>query len=463
MNTTDLGYETQDDFDDVFIITLSPGMDIRDSLDEYAQKFILIGDGLNDEEYELQAIISTNYVRSQRTQEIENQSRTIKWNGQCYCRHGENHSSWWHQSRKDPMCLQNLYGAYTPPDLVTNLNATQIIVYIRTRKKEMEVMRKAFFKYMGGQQHCQCKNHRTPLIPSPQGKELRCSIKNCKRQAYLRCPDIFCETSICKRCFESITQSDDVNYVPLDTDSSDEDSKSDGDSLSSIDDNGWSDDEIFHRNLGDHDEDDSSDDGSTSSGSGSDSDEDVGDNDSSIIGSDNDSSSGASNTFAFNAVASNTVRSNTIASNTAASKSGDWREDQYEDQYEEEDFDKIRGDNDDNNLDWDRFDVLQSDRLEPNDYDNFISAPAYPDIPLEDRIESTGPMPTTNTGDITVNVIPMRSGEYVTGHVIMNQVGSSCSREKYHIEGYSSQKYFLQRFVSTQLAINLFHFYIQRE
>lgn len=59
-------------------------------------------------------------------------------------------------------------------------------------------------------------------------------------------------------------------------------------------------------------------------------------------------------------------------------------------------------------------------------------------------------LPTTNAGDLPIEIKEKQGiGRHVSGHVILNQIGSLLSRQKHKIRSFSGQKHFLQRLCST--------------
>ena len=69
---------------------------------------------------------------------------------------------------------------------------------------------------------------------------------------------------------------------------------------------------------------------------------------------------------------------------------------------------------------------------------------------------------TTNAGDFPVNVVQDKVRDTVTGHVILNQVGSCVNRQNQSIEGTSRQQHLLQGWCASIPGKN-HHYYYRRQ
>ena len=71
-------------------------------------------------------------------------------------------------------------------------------------------------------------------------------------------------------------------------------------------------------------------------------------------------------------------------------------------------------------------------------------------LDLDDVIPMSDCIPTTDSAEQAVTVQQQSvKGKYISGHVILNQCGSLLTRNNHRIVGYSNQKSFLERIVST--------------
>ena len=85
---------------------------------------------------------------------------------------------------------------------------------------------------------------------------------------------------------------------------------------------------------------------------------------------------------------------------------------------------------------------------EEDNIDDFVVVPDDDDIPSDEVFPEY--FPTTYAGDRAYVVKEdVQHGQYVSGHVIMNQCGSLLNREHKGIIGSKYQKYYLQRIAST--------------
>ena len=117
------------------------------------------------------------------------------------------------------------------------------------------------------------------------------------------------------------------------------------------------------------------------------------------------------------------------------------------DEYENEISNEFESDNDSCVTNNELIDMLLQP-FEDDDLDNFVTVGEDTDI-ITENIEYDE-LPTTTAGDVAFTVHEERpKGQYVSGHVIMNQCGSLLNRNEKQISGYRSQKQFIQRIAST--------------
>ena len=104
-------------------------------------------------------------------------------------------------------------------------------VYVVEKTPDMAKMRNALLRYIGGQTHVLCSEHKLPLIVAKDsvGKcylHVNGSLEYCNRKLYLKCPDFGCKSGLCKRCYQQ-PDDDDVVYInPPDVDLEDDTSHS---------------------------------------------------------------------------------------------------------------------------------------------------------------------------------------------------------------------------------------------
>ena len=132
-----------------------------------------------------------------------------QWNGTIFSRHNRS-SKYWTQMRRKKLVLQSGNEIQIPPNEFI-ISA----VFVRTNITNMIEKRNEFLKYMGGQNHVLCRKHRYPLITSSCSTST-CSIDGCGNKDYLRCPDVYCSCTICKKCYEKMDRNE-INTIGDDT------------------------------------------------------------------------------------------------------------------------------------------------------------------------------------------------------------------------------------------------------
>mgnify|MGYP006062202921 CR=1 FL=1 len=86
--------------------------------------------------------------------------------------------------------------------------------------------------------------------------------------------------------------------------------------------------------------------------------------------------------------------------------------------------------------------------LNHEDFDDFLTAPGDPDIMNNGEdddvlVTENNGIPTTDAGEVYYEIQQKASrGNYINGHVILNQLGSVMDRWHSCITGYASQKHF---------------------
>ena len=130
-----------------------------------------------------------------------NPTTVHQWNGTVFSRHNRS-SKYWSQKRLQQISLHAGNDPRIPPG-----ESIIVAVFVRTTITNMVKKRNDFLKYMGGQNHVLCDEHRYPLITSYLSKS-NCSIDGCRNKDYLCCPDIYCESAICKRCYDSLNKNE---------------------------------------------------------------------------------------------------------------------------------------------------------------------------------------------------------------------------------------------------------------
>ena len=124
-----------------------------------------------------------------------------QWNGTIFSRHNKS-SKYWTQKRRKKYFLQLGSEIQIPLD-----ESIITVVFVRTNITNIIEKRNDFLKYMGGQSHVLCREHRYPLITS-SCSTTTCSIDGCGNRDYLRCPDVYCSCAICKKCYEKMDRNE---------------------------------------------------------------------------------------------------------------------------------------------------------------------------------------------------------------------------------------------------------------
>ena len=153
-------------------------------------------------QFEITVICSTSTVNN----------NSNKFNADVFARHGNQHKSWWFQSRNDFLRRQldenDCIASYLLP------HQSYTLMFCRIDKPDVESLRGEYLSYLGGQRKCKCGDHKLSLIRSFE-KLCKCNICN-ERYEYYRCPSIKCKSCICKNCFNLIENNNDDNTVLID-------------------------------------------------------------------------------------------------------------------------------------------------------------------------------------------------------------------------------------------------------
>ena len=147
--------------------------------------------------FELRVLISMNNVDPDN-----------EWDGTIFSRHsGPNHQSWWYHNRKFNHSVQTrgrIIADYT-------YNDTIVAAYVRIQSKDITYYLNEFMKYIDGQSHVQCRQHRLPMIwSSAQSNKCACT----KKERYM-CAQLNCDICICHDCFDDFNF-EEISYVPTD-------------------------------------------------------------------------------------------------------------------------------------------------------------------------------------------------------------------------------------------------------
>ena len=268
---------------------------------------------------------------------------------------------------------------------------------MRIQSKDMTLYRNDFMKYIGGQSHVQCREHRLPMIWSSD-RFNKCA---CTNQERYMCAQFDCNICICYQCFDKLNP-DVISYFPTD------------DIVNTID---------------------------TEIESDVNSDE-------SII-SVSSTSEESSVEFSVESISEFVNDDDDNNNNNNNNNNDDDDTDDDDDDTENESISNTHNDIDDESED----DLLFGNDDNDNELDNFLTCNELPDIDFLDQevIEDIqDAIPTTDAGDRPLEIREVSpSGQYISGHVLLNQVGCLLNRPKHLLKSYSTQKKFLQQIVST--------------
>ena len=139
------------------------------------------------------------------------------WDGKIYCRHGgECHPEWWVLQTKHNFFMQ----LNSPIQDDISIENVEVYVYVKKHCTDMNMIRDQFMSYIGGQSRIQCTKHRMPFIVSKENKccyqHVEGSSDLCGRKIALRCPDLHCNSGMCKKCEGKIPLSGNIFISPHD-------------------------------------------------------------------------------------------------------------------------------------------------------------------------------------------------------------------------------------------------------
>ena len=85
-----------------------------------------------------------------------------------------------------------------------SLDKVEVCVYVKKHSRDITNIRDEFMSYIGGQSCIQCTKHRMPFVVSKDNKSCYQHVEGsndlCGRKISLRCPDLQCNSGICKKC-----------------------------------------------------------------------------------------------------------------------------------------------------------------------------------------------------------------------------------------------------------------------
>ena len=313
---------------------------------------------------------------------------TTKYSGIFISRHGGCHSGWWLQNRGKGKGNQIPIQIDELPSLPQD--STVLAVYVQNTSTSLKKYGYDLLRFIGGQTHAICDHHDHPLIPVP---DRIATCVHCDRKEHFRCPELDCCTCLCKRCFDTLDDNIVSRIKANDNDDSGFDNRSEnGDDESNSDEGRYSVGSTSENSSGEE----------TENGNGNDND--------------------GSHYFE-------------VDSDSGSIKSGDY-------------------------LQEGKVDVLQSDDLEDfvtkggadfgyksdDSYKEDNDGGALGDFDI-----------TTDAGEIPFEIeeeVDLRQtrGMSISGHVVLNFVGSLLTRKRHALKSSSLHKYFLQRLVSTSIG-----------
>ena len=86
------------------------------------------------------------------------------------------------------------------------------MVYVKKETHtEMRDFKDDFLKYLGGQAHIMCSDHKISLITS--GTKERVCVKCKVKKECISCPNLSCHTCLCKSCMKAFSP-DEKSFVP---------------------------------------------------------------------------------------------------------------------------------------------------------------------------------------------------------------------------------------------------------
>ena len=101
-----------------------------------------------------------------------------------------------------------------------SIENVEVCVYVKKNPTDMNMIRDQFMNYIGGQSRVQCTQHRMPFIVSKDNKccyqHVEGSSDLCGRKITLRCPDLHCNSGICKKCEGKMSMSGNIFISPND-------------------------------------------------------------------------------------------------------------------------------------------------------------------------------------------------------------------------------------------------------
>ena len=150
------------------------------------------------------------------------------WDGIIFARHGGPiFKGWWAidysgktYGSKRPIQLQRIQG--------TNWEDLQVAIYVKLRPVSLEIFRREYLSYIGGQSAVFCSKHDIPLITSMPKNDLNCCMdgtegqSSCNRKSAYSCAVEDCCSCICSSCFKKCSANNTRVNVCCDSTGADE-------------------------------------------------------------------------------------------------------------------------------------------------------------------------------------------------------------------------------------------------
>ena len=176
-------------------------------------------DGSFYKQYEARQVIAISILSG------EDRKSRSSFNAIRYTRHGGSYRNWWKQRRvygQGSTSARMISTQYRMPDSNSSCDDPYpdvgqecfkyVVVFVSTKKLEVEKYKKDIHRSFGGQcdVQCDCQKGFNGLIVSGarRGEARVCMRPGCERPEKYRCPVLHCPSCICNECFLQISKSE---------------------------------------------------------------------------------------------------------------------------------------------------------------------------------------------------------------------------------------------------------------
>jgi hypothetical protein len=181
----------------------------------------IVSRGMNPIKFEARFLMSLD-GKVPNNESLDDEScKSWKFEAKRYVRHGGKFCNWYVQDRTNKSASSHVMTKYKSNGDINDFPPLQqdcfryVTVYVNTTVKPVEDYKLELHRSLGGQCKAFCTCSNSPLIISGTRRSTRrkCMIMFCQEWEKYTCSQSFCQTKLCKGCFEYISKQPGKQYV----------------------------------------------------------------------------------------------------------------------------------------------------------------------------------------------------------------------------------------------------------